>query len=125
MITIVSLVILLLFCLLLAQANSRLSHRLKAVEDELEARLWMIDEQISELGGAVVVLQMLTDGPRNQGIRTFNHDYDGKPLSSYTPRIIPENFRRSGEMYVGNARTKPPSRPPLVLTHISLARPSI
>jgi hypothetical protein len=62
----------------------------------------MIDEQISELGGAVVVLQMLTDGPRNQGIRTFNHDYDGKPLSSYTPRIIPENFRRSGEMYVGN-----------------------
>src|SRR4051812_3043813 len=111
MIDIVAIVILLLFLLLLAQSNSRLSHRLKAVEDELEARFEIIDDQISELGGAVVVLEMLTDGPRNQGIRDFNHDYQGKPLSSYRPVIIPERFRRSGEMYVGNPNnaTIPPA----------------
>lgn len=97
MIIIVALVILLLFLLLLAQANSRLSQRLKAVENELEARFEINENEISELGGAVIVLQRLTGGPEKQGIREVGFDYDGRSLDNYKP-IVPQPFA-DGEPY--------------------------
>lgn len=97
MIDIVAIVILLLFLLLLAQSNSRLGQRLKVVEDELEARFEINENEISELGSSVIVLQRLTGGPEKQGIREVGFDYDGRSLDNYKP-IVPQPFA-DGEPY--------------------------
>jgi len=95
-------VALFLICVVQSGHIARITKRLTNIENEVDGRLGMIDDQISDLGGSVIVMERTLDTGRNQGIRAVNHDYNGKPLSSFVAAIIPERFRRSGEMYVGN-----------------------
>lgn len=137
-----SLVILVLIVFILGQAReNRAVHRrsiafedrLRNIENEATGRLDIIDDQISDLGSSVVVMEMKLDTDRNQGIRTFNHNYDGKPLSSYVAAVIPDRFRRSGEMYVGNpnkvvippANTNADFRHSLIQTTMDSSKPIV